>query len=102
MQGFRHQVTLMFSRPGRLTDNAYIESFNRSFRDECLNPQWFLSWGAAQNEDRGLESEHNEGRPHTALNHLSQARVTCPASFKTMFCNSIKYSEAEVVSPDSP
>ncbi len=34
---------LDFSRPGKPVDNAYIESFNGSFRDECLNVNWFLS-----------------------------------------------------------
>ncbi len=32
-----------FSRPGKLTDNPFIESFNGSLRDECLNIHWFLS-----------------------------------------------------------
>lgn len=36
-------VTLDFSRPGKPTDNPFIESFNGSFRDECLNAHWFLS-----------------------------------------------------------
>jgi putative transposase len=36
-------VTLDFSRPGKPTDNAFIESFNGSFRDECLNTNWFMS-----------------------------------------------------------
>ena len=35
-------VTLGFSRPGKPTDNPYIESFNGSFRDKCLNLHWFL------------------------------------------------------------
>ena len=48
---YQHQVTLMFSRPGKPTDNAYIESFNRSFRDECLNLHWFLSLQEAQQND---------------------------------------------------
>jgi transposase InsO family protein len=34
---------LDFSRPGKPTDNPFIESFNGSFRDECLNTNWFLS-----------------------------------------------------------
>ena len=34
---YQHKVTLRFSRPGTSAGNAYIESFNRSFRDECLN-----------------------------------------------------------------
>ena len=40
---YDHGVTLIFSRPGKPTDNAFIESFNGSFRDECLNINWFLS-----------------------------------------------------------
>jgi putative transposase len=38
-----NKVTLDFSRPGKPTDNAYIELFNGSFRGECLNINWFLS-----------------------------------------------------------
>lgn len=40
---YDNQVTLDFSRPGKPTDNPFIESFNGSFRDECLNTNWFLS-----------------------------------------------------------
>ena len=36
-------VTLDFSRPGKPTDNAYIEAFNGRFRTECLNTHWFMS-----------------------------------------------------------
>ena len=38
-----HGVTLDFSRPGKPTDNAFIEAFNGRFRAECLNAHWFLS-----------------------------------------------------------
>ena len=38
-------VTLDFSRPGKPTDNAFIESFNGSIKAECLNASWFMmSW----------------------------------------------------------
>jgi len=40
---YENKVVLDFSRPGKPTDNTYIESFNGSFRDECLNTHWFLS-----------------------------------------------------------
>ena len=40
---YEHQVELIFSRPGKPTDNPYIESINGSFRDECLDADWFLS-----------------------------------------------------------
>jgi putative transposase len=39
---YENNVTLDFSRPGKPTDNAYIDSFNGSFRDECLSIHWFL------------------------------------------------------------
>src|ERR1041385_5514082 len=38
----RHGVKLEFSRPGKPTDNAFIESFNGRLRQECLNPNWFF------------------------------------------------------------
>ncbi len=37
-----------FSRPGKPTDNALVESFNGSLCDECLNVHWFLSLEDAQ------------------------------------------------------
>ena len=45
---YDQHVTLDFSRPGKQTDNSYMESFNSSFRDECLNVHWFLSLSDAQ------------------------------------------------------
>jgi putative transposase len=47
-------ITLNFSRPGKPTDNAIIESFNGSFRDECLNTNWFLSLEDAQQKKSRL------------------------------------------------
>jgi putative transposase len=40
---YTRNVTLDFSRPGKPTDNAFIESFNGKFRAECLNQHWFMS-----------------------------------------------------------
>jgi len=40
---YQRGVTLDFSRPGKATDNAFIESFNGKFRAECLNASWFMS-----------------------------------------------------------
>jgi putative transposase len=45
---YERKVTLNFSRPGKPTDNAIIESFNGSCRDGCLNTNWFLSLEDAQ------------------------------------------------------
>ena len=47
---YGHNVVLDYSRPGRPIDNALIESFNGSFRDECLNTHWLLSFGDASDK----------------------------------------------------
>jgi putative transposase len=45
---YENRVELDFSRPGKPTDNAQVESFNGRFRAECLNAHWFLSLADAQ------------------------------------------------------
>ena len=60
-------VTMEFSRPGKPTDNAFIESFNGSFRAECLNASWFLSLADAQSKCEALRAEYNEVRPHSSI-----------------------------------
>ncbi len=45
---YENGVTLDFSRPGKPTDNAFVESFNGRLRDECLNTHWFLSLADAR------------------------------------------------------
>ena len=51
---YRHGVTLDFSRPGKPTENAFIEAFNCRFRAECLNAHWFLSSCRCARKDGGL------------------------------------------------
>ena len=51
---YQRGVTLDFSRPGKPTDNVFIEAFNSRFRAECLNAHWFLSLADAQGKDGGL------------------------------------------------
>ncbi|MNS98665.1 IS2 transposase TnpB [compost metagenome] len=64
---YENGVTLDFSRPGKPTDNAFIESFNGSFRDECLNVNWFLSLDDARDKIEEWRDEYNHRRPHMAL-----------------------------------
>lgn len=68
---YDHQVTLDFSRPGKPTDNPYIESFNGSFRDECLNVNWFLSLDDARQKIECWRQEYNTFRPHSSLAGLT-------------------------------
>ncbi len=68
---YDHGVTLDFSRPGKPTDNPYIESFNGSFRDECLNVHWFLSLEDARTKIEAWRRDYNGYRPHGSLGDLS-------------------------------
>ncbi|WP_108912954.1 IS3 family transposase [Deinococcus ficus] len=68
---YEQRVTLDFSRPGRPQDNAHIESFNGSFRDECLNAHWFLSMEDAAEKIEDWRADYNVLRPHSALGNLA-------------------------------
>jgi len=68
---YENKVVLDFSRPGKPTDNAYIESFNGSFRDECLNTHWFLSLDDAREKIETWRRDYNEFRPHSALDNMT-------------------------------
>lgn len=68
---YENKITLVFSRPGKPTDNAFIESFNSSFRDECLNCHWFDSLDDAKVKIEQWHRDNNENRPHKSLNNLS-------------------------------
>ena len=57
--------------PGKPTQNAYIESFNGRFRDECLNQQHFLGLNDARGLIEGWRSDYNRLRPHTSLDGSS-------------------------------
>jgi len=48
LRAYQRGVTLDFSRPGKPTDNAFIEAFNGRLRAECLNAHWFMSLADAQ------------------------------------------------------
>jgi putative transposase len=60
-------VRIDFSRPGKPTDNADVESFNGTLRDECLNTHWFTSLPEAKEIIEAWRREYNESRPHRAL-----------------------------------
>jgi putative transposase len=62
-------VKLDFSRPGKPTDNAVIESFNGRLRDECLNQHWFLSLDEAKRLTEAWREDSKRVRPHASLGH---------------------------------
>jgi putative transposase len=60
-------VTLDFSRPGKPTDNAFVESFNGKIRAECIDQNWFLSLDDARSKCEAYRRDYNEERPHSAI-----------------------------------
>ena len=73
---YEKQVTLDYSRPGKPTDNPYIESFNGSFRDECLNVHYFMSVEDAPQMIDQWVWEYNHFRPHSSLSDLTPNEVS--------------------------
>jgi putative transposase len=70
---YERGVELDFSRPGKPTDNARVESFNGRLRQECLNVHWFLSLDDAQRKIAAWRQDYNEVRPHSALQWMTPA-----------------------------
>jgi putative transposase len=62
-----------FSRSGKPTDNCFIETFNGSLRDECLNIHWFASLAEARAVVEAWRQDYNESRPHMALGNRTPA-----------------------------
>lgn len=70
---YHNKVSIEFRRPCKPTDNAFIESFNGTFRDECLNAHWFESLKDARMQIMAWQQEYNESRPHRALGEIAPA-----------------------------
>ena len=66
---FERGVELKLIQAGKPTQNAYVESFNGKFRDECLNEQWFHSLTHARAIISLWRRDYNEKRPHSALGY---------------------------------
>ena len=72
---YQNDVTLDFSRPGKPTDNAFIEAFNGRLRAECLNTHWFLSVADARAKLEDWRRDYNEVRPHGAIGNKPPAAL---------------------------
>lgn len=66
-----HRVKLEFIRPGKPTDNCFIESFNGRFRDECLDAHLFTSLTEARKVIESWRQDYNTLRPHSSLGGMS-------------------------------
>lgn len=66
---YQKGVILDFSRPGKPTDNSFVEAFNGKFRAQCLNTQWFMSLDDARSKMEAWRRDYNEFRPHCAISN---------------------------------
>ncbi len=73
-----HGVTLDFSRPGKPTDNTFIEAFNGKLRQECLSAHWFLTLADAREKFEAWRRVYNEDRPHSAIGYKVPIALTEP------------------------
>jgi putative transposase len=76
----RHGVSLRFIDPGKPMQNAYIESFNGKFRDECLSQHWFISLEEARGVSEEWRVDYNERRPHRSLRQQTPAEFAAKCS----------------------
>ena len=72
---YRNGVKLEFSRPGKPTDNAYVESFHGHFREECLDQHWFEPLAEAREVIEAWRVAYKEERPHRALQQRTPAAL---------------------------
>lgn len=63
-------VKLGFIQPGKPTQNAFVESLNGKFRNECLNQHWFRTMAEARVEIEAWRHHYNHIRPHSSLGYL--------------------------------
>jgi putative transposase len=66
---YANDVTLDVSRPGKPTDNGFIEAFNSKLRTECLTAHWFMSLADAREKLEDWRRHYNEDRLHSAIGY---------------------------------
>ncbi len=79
---YQNGVMLGLSRPGKPTDNAFVESFNGRLRDECLNVHWFLSIADARAKIEARRRDYNESHPHTSLGWMTPVEYAAATAIK--------------------
>jgi putative transposase len=63
----QNNVQLDFIQPGKPTQNCFVESYNGTMRDECLNENLFFNLNHARTVLSKWVEEYNEVRPHSSL-----------------------------------
>ena len=77
---YDHKVHLHFIDPGKPVQNAYVESFNGKFRNECLNDHWFTTLDQARDSIHAWREDYNTVRPHSSLGYKTPAEFAFSAA----------------------
>ncbi|KTD06637.1 putative transposase [Legionella hackeliae] len=70
----KHQVVLGFMKPGKPTQNSFIERFNRTYRTEILDMYAFKNLQEVRELTDNWIKEYNDERPHDSLNDLTPGK----------------------------
>ena len=93
-------MQLYFIDPGKPTQNAYIESFNGRFREECLNLNWFTSLAEAERIIEDWRIDYNQNRPHSSLNYQTPEEFAANRPFhKPQWAATLELSEGSAPPP---
>jgi putative transposase len=76
-----NQVQLDFIRPGKPTDNPFIEAFNATLRRECLSQHWFIDLEDARTTLAHWKEDYNNHRPHSSLENQPPAHFGAGGAF---------------------
>jgi putative transposase len=90
---YQYGVQLDFIRPGRPTENGYIESFNGRLRDECLNVEVFFTLADVRDKLEHWRQDYNQVRPHSSL------RDSAPAFFAAQWAETAAPGPEPVPAP---
>jgi len=75
---YANGVMLDIPRPGKPTDNAFIETFNGRLRAECPNAHWFPALAGAAEKLEAWRRYYNEDRPHGAIGNKPPISLQSP------------------------
>jgi putative transposase len=84
---YRNEVKIDFSRPGKPTDNAFCESFNGTFRSECLDTNWFQTLPEAKHIKSANEMHHWKRDIGTEVFNCSLTGQPYPSSVRNLIAN---------------
>lgn len=74
------KVRFAFIQPGKPTQNAFVESLNGKFRNECLNQHWFKTIEHAEREITKWREYYNNVRPHSSLEYMTPVAYASKAA----------------------